>query len=558
MRKIAILLMLCLIIPINANANTHQKSISGIESPRMGTPIFIEPGGAFNVTVESEASSWEVYLRNRTWRGEATIIRSTRTGGGALLAVRPPENAIGMFDLEVVADGQTLIEPHSVVIRRFTDELTIMVIGDVHYSLLPHMWKMIEGLRKVIDDINSFRPDLAIFVGDQVDYTRNETQFQAFMDELLQLEVPAILVCGNNDFVDNKPDLFIKYEGEAIAYREVGPISIVILNSGNGIIREDQRSWLAEVIPKLKGKHVLVLFHHPIASLKENDPSGTDDLLKILNSRENVYILAGHIHRNKVTKYDNVIEIVTVSPTNPSEGKAENRVIRVKGETLSYQETYEVGSFATMGMPNDGSMVAMTATFRNPTSEEIELKPVIRLKDTGVEAKVEGAEKISEYVYEGVRYVELKLALSPGGSADVKCYYSEDQNKPKVSIEEATWSKQDDSIFFEVSVYAEDEGWGVKEVKLHYKVDGEWKSDVKTGGGRLRFRVKLGKDIKTLEYKVSAVDWAGNTYETAVETVQIKTGLQIGGTLLVGIAGALIAVIVIAAVIWIKKGGKKD
>lgn len=554
MRKIAILLLLCLIIPTRANAITHQKSISGIESPRMGTPVFIEPGGAFNVTVELEASSWEVYLRNRTWRGAATIIRSSKTGGEALLVVRPPDNAIGLFDLEVVADGQTLVEPHSVVVRRFTDELTIMVIGDVHYSLLPHMWKMVKGLRKVVDDINSFRPDLAIFVGDQVDYTRNETQFQAFMDELLQLEVPAILVCGNNDFVNNKPDLFIKYEGEAIAYREVGPISIVILNSGNGIIREDQRSWLAEVLPKLKGKHVFVLFHHPIDSLKENDPSGTDDLLKILNSRENVYILAGHIHRNKVTKYDNVVEIVTVSPTNPSDGKAENRVIRVKGETLSYQETYEVGSFAAMEMPNDGSMVAMTATFGNPTNEEIELRPVIRLKDMGLEAKVEGVEKSSEYVYEGVRYVELKLTISPGGSSSVKCYYSEDQDRPKVSIEEATWSKQDDSIIFEVGVYAEDKGWGVKEVRLNYKINGEWKSDVKTGGGRLNFKVKLGKDVKTIEYKVSAIDWAGNTYETAVETIQVKTGIQVNKMVLV--AGVLVAVIAIA--VWIKKGGKRD
>ena len=544
--KILVILLAALLIAYAPVLS--QQPQNKIVSPRTGTPIFVEPQGNFTVTFMSQDKDATVEISNDTWEYKPKILSSEIQGVNTVLTVKlGPEVSEGLYTITVVSKGSRYSEPNSLVVRHFEDELTIMVIGDMHYNPRPDRWTTVEVMRTVVDEANALRPDLVIFIGDQVDFSRNETHWELFMQEVYRRRVPAILVMGNNDFVNNKPDLFIKYQGEPVAYRRVGPVNLIILNSGNGIIREDQRNWLKETLQSISPGYTIVCFHHPRKSLEEADKAGTDELFNIMNQYNVNLVLCGHIHRNSVDKYGNIYQVVTVSPSLPAEGFKGQNIIRIKDRTANYDELYDVGTFANFKIPNNGEFPASIAAFKNPTGEKLTLKPIVMLKDHGENPTIIGAEKTLEYSKDGVRYIHLSLTLNPGETGEIKCYYQEDKEKP--SIEDVSYTPETPKPGEKVKVTAKitDSGWGLKNTTLLYAYNGgEWKEVPFKGS----MEIKIPEDAQTLIFKFKAEDYAGNTVESQVYTVTVSKGFA---SITLVVAAIVIVAIAALAILMVKK-----
>lgn len=226
-----------------------------------------------------------------------------------------------------------------------------------------------ETLDKAIESINGFKPKFVIVCGDLIETPSNPPQIQAYKEAVSKLSPKTALynLSGNHDI--GRP-VEMKYVS---AYQEnFGPLwyhftynnsvfvvlSSDILQDSNAPMNKEQTEWLAGILEQFQSKtinNIFIFMHHPLYLNSPDEPDGYSNvpspirqtLLELFVKYRIRAVFSGHLHDNKINRYQGVDLITTNSMTVPL-GKApagfhiievnhngyENRYYAIKQESI--------------------------------------------------------------------------------------------------------------------------------------------------------------------------------------------------------------------------------
>lgn len=178
---------------------------SRILAPTLGRPVFVVPGGSFELAVALEApvGASQAWLSGKQSAGrrhrlelEADSAAANQPGRPIRVAV-PADVPAGTYDLIVAAGGQELLARHCVAIGQFEGRLRFVHISDMHVGdpLAP------EPDARLIDEINLWGPDVIVATGDYVDATHANPSagWKAIEEFLASFDAPVVMACGDHD-----------------------------------------------------------------------------------------------------------------------------------------------------------------------------------------------------------------------------------------------------------------------------------------------------------------------------------------------------------------------
>lgn len=196
-----------------------------------------------------------------------------------------------------------------------------------------------EDLDKAIASINELEPAFVVMCGDLVETPSNQEQIGAYKESVSRLK-PTIQLYnmpGNHDL--GRPvavqhiSTYQKNFGPLWYHFTYGNSGFVILASD--ILREtdtpmnkQQIEWLINILeePQFKAvDHLFVFMHHPLYIHSPDEPDGYSNMpgeirntLLALFAEHNVRaVFSGHLHRNRINRYQSVDLIITNSVTVP-------------------------------------------------------------------------------------------------------------------------------------------------------------------------------------------------------------------------------------------------
>lgn len=212
----------------------------------------------------------------------------------------------------------------------------------------------VDYLRKAILEINSIKPDVVVFTGDNVHRSNNEHQWYTFTSlvSMINPKVKRYFVPGNHDVVTFENGVIVApfevYLGaDRFVHKDRG-VNIVGLNT-NFIKFDDRREqeqldWLKEVLVKERDKDVTLVFgHHPF--FKEDIDE--DDSSQIQKAKRRTYfdlfksmgvgaVYAGHLHAMREGEYEGIpMKTMTSCAYQLGEAQASIRVITVSRKGIS-------------------------------------------------------------------------------------------------------------------------------------------------------------------------------------------------------------------------------
>ncbi len=324
-----------------------------IADPMIGAAQFIQPAGAFEITVENPyqlfLSSWQVRLNHVDFPGQSYGMEINTIAGPALgkyvLGVKSAADILfGLYDLKITCEGwgrsYTIQEPHAVCVYNASmSELQFGQVADPHISFPdeiltlnlapPHMpndrgeISVNNNLRRLINETNIARPQFLLFTGDLA--TRGQEQeFQELRRIFQSSQVPILATSGNHDY--RSPPAYNQYIGPHYYARTIASWRIVILDTGasegNGLFGEQMR-WYEQQLQEAQSlqQQVFVGMHSP----SQPDPGGGyviagNTEFRSLNRLYGVrVVLTGHHHTFEAF-YDNGTLINANDPLMPSVG----------------------------------------------------------------------------------------------------------------------------------------------------------------------------------------------------------------------------------------------
>ena len=208
--------------------------------------------------------------------------------------------------------------------------------------------KELENLRKMVSIANNLKPDFFIITGDMIDDIQDDNIIKKFCLELNKLnnEIDLFLVPGNHDVGENplvpSSSAIKKYKtlfgNDYYSFEKKGVLFIVINSSlyMNPSVLESrflqQNEFLKDLLKSYDSNIPIIFFtHHPpylgevinidfdSDSQKESEgywefPKITREILfEIIEEKNVLAFLTGHLHQNKNVKFNNVDIIVTSS-----------------------------------------------------------------------------------------------------------------------------------------------------------------------------------------------------------------------------------------------------
>lgn len=214
----------------------------------------------------------------------------------------------------------------------FAEVLEFAQISDVHYSLDDKT--MDKYLYFLSLSLKKRNPDFAIFLGDNVDKSREEDVI-GFMRAIHSIKVPYYIVLGKNDAhklsgLEKETYLdivttFNSNQEDALKYYYFKPNSdfiCVVLDdnpdfakSEHGQIDDEQLQWLEKLLIKHPKKIFLIFHHCPLMpprveyKLSMLDTEKYQELLKKYNNI--LLISSGHYHQEAVQTDENGIRHIS-------------------------------------------------------------------------------------------------------------------------------------------------------------------------------------------------------------------------------------------------------
>ncbi|MDV3050893.1 MAG: phosphodiesterase [Planktomarina sp.] len=183
------------------------------------------------------------------------------------------------------------------------------------------------ALTQCVAQINKILPeigpvDMIIVTGDLTDFGTSD-EYSLFRELIEELRIPYRAIPGNHD----DKSVMQKCFADADWMPKTGPINwqidfedlkvigldTSIIGKAHGNLETDSLNFLRSSLNSAKGKPVIVASHHPpiITGIEKMDIQNlrdSDELKEILSTYQGeLKLICGHIHRNIVTQFGNVI-----------------------------------------------------------------------------------------------------------------------------------------------------------------------------------------------------------------------------------------------------------
>ena len=175
-------------------------------------------------------------------------------------------------------------------------------------------------ISKILPEIGPV--DMIIVTGDLTDFGTSD-EYSLFRELIEELRIPYRAIPGNHD----DKSVMQKCFADADWMPKTGPINwqidfedlkvigldTSIIGKAHGNLETDSLNFLRSSLNSAKGKPVIVASHHPpiITGIEKMDIQNlrdSDELKEILSTyKGELKLICGHIHRNIVTKFGNVI-----------------------------------------------------------------------------------------------------------------------------------------------------------------------------------------------------------------------------------------------------------
>ena len=193
---------------------------------------------------------------------------------------------------------------------------TMIQITDLHMDNddpeLKHL-KPEDNFKAFLKAASRIQCDRIIITGDVAE---EEDNFKKVIGQLQELSTEIKYVAGNHDPMyaykpfNLKGPYFMEYLEELL---------ILYLDTGKGIIDEEQLQWLMELIA-VNEKDILIFMHHPILDCGNTimdrmyPLKNRNDVINILNkTNKKTYIFCGHYHWEQKMHVGNITQYITPS-----------------------------------------------------------------------------------------------------------------------------------------------------------------------------------------------------------------------------------------------------
>ena len=221
-------------------------------------------------------------------------------------------------------------------------EFQFAVVSDNSGTPRPGIW------REAMQKLNLLRPEFVMSIGDLIEgYVSTpeqlHQQWDEFFADLAPLQVPFFFVSGNHDV--GRPlwyDVYRQRIGPTWYYFIYRDVLFLVLDTNDGAdhgtgMSDQQIDWIEQVLVKHPASSVrwtMVFQHKPLW----NDKNPQWNRIKqMLADRQQVTVLAGHIHEYMATEIDGIecVAMATTGGGSPLRGRDAGEVDHVMWVTMS-------------------------------------------------------------------------------------------------------------------------------------------------------------------------------------------------------------------------------
>ncbi len=386
MKKIIIALILFIIAftPPSLPKSLHFD----ILYPKCSFPAIVEKGEIFEIIISKvdfskiEAkieTSYEPIFDEIYVEIENLSIREKIYIRARIPESTPPE----LYNLTVIIDGVEKKEARAInVVENISKDFKFAHISDLHVGdprglRINFKEKINSGaIKKCIEEINLIHPDFVIITGDLVFGANYEKEYEKLYEILQEFDVPTYICPGNHDgyfkasgdgfdFWDN----YFGFKNYSFSY---GNIHFIIVNSYDwdkkdrfafsfiplnwgGCISDEQIKWIEEDLKNGNYSVKFICLHHnPLWDTKNNSLlgkgyCGREKILDLIKRYDVDFVLAGHIHADDVTIFENTTFITTTTPSSSCNDYWGYRIIEFKNWSFyscNYKEPkYSIPSY---------------------------------------------------------------------------------------------------------------------------------------------------------------------------------------------------------------------
>jgi Icc protein len=194
--------------------------------------------------------------------------------------------------------------------------LKIVQISDTHIS--PYGGFVEKDFDKMIERINSLKPDLVIHSGD-ITHEGLLEDYKLAKRKLSQLKPDLITLPGNHDSRNLGHTIYKNFFGSKNVIKRVGDVGICALDTtvpdiDEGRLGRTGQEHMKKLIEEFFGLSKVISIHHhlipvPEAGRARNMIDDAGDVLKLVTEENVDLILMGHRHVPNITKVENTIMI---------------------------------------------------------------------------------------------------------------------------------------------------------------------------------------------------------------------------------------------------------
>jgi len=361
--------MLSVLFAASAHAAPVQR-IHAIKMPLLNVPAIVKAGSQFALKIDTgghltlETAALEA-INTPAKRFPLEIKKVSESGNiKTYSATVSPDTPEALYDLAAqFADSNSEhahidYQPHSVkVIKEFKTEYDFIQITDIHFNVQDQKGIDVNRApRQLLLDAEALKPEFIIFTGDlglepptyDVDYVYGYEQF------LQLLRTPVYMVPGNHEmYFDQTGDRTIDgseywkatygpmyhsfdygrnhfigmadYEGLAPKWRtRKSPDAMFFATVLNAVMSDEQWKWVKEDLAAAgsRGLSCIAYAHIPIETLQGGKKIGRpaftvpgpskEEFVKTLTQNGCSYLFVGHNHLNKINKFGDLTEVLTV------------------------------------------------------------------------------------------------------------------------------------------------------------------------------------------------------------------------------------------------------
>ncbi len=268
-----------------------------VESPTLGGPSILTPGGSVDIVVRGSVP-WLTRADAATLlRGGSRVplVVSAVESDGPVQRLRarvPGDCGPGVWDLVVRAGTASALTRRAVaVLASIPTRFTIAQITDLHIGYAPSSERLVE---RIVAEINRIGPALVVVSGDIADQGRWD-EYRRAASILARLDAPIVTVPGNHDRRGRAG--YLSTFGSGLAAVRFGRWTIVRLDAGHG---RDQFTLtqiraLERTLATTEPGRAIVVSHIPLAG-RRSVKTRTAEVAELLQRYHVPLVLSGHLH----------------------------------------------------------------------------------------------------------------------------------------------------------------------------------------------------------------------------------------------------------------------